>query len=311
MVATAYGVLRTLENPLTFAYISLDRRAGGARLQVKNAWWNAGIEMRALAVDRLRRSNQGGMPSGPRVLDQHEQVTNTAFFAAIHGPLRGGLRASGALRYDELRFCMTDHLTSNGDQSGMRSFNALSPSLGLIYRGVYANFSTAFETPTTTELVNRPDGMGGFNPDLKPQRTLGFEFGTRGMHRRLRFNAAIFRLHIRDRLGPEEVADASIYYSNRGKSNHHGLEMALTWPEGGATYFQVAYTVSRFIFTNRSTRGHKIPGVPDQYLLGSLRTQRRGFSGEIAFAAASGIWADDYNSARSAAFGSVDVYMGY
>ena len=52
-----------------------------------------------------------------------------------------------------------DHL-GNGDQSGSRNFVAVSPSVGIMYKGVFANISTAFETPTTTELINRPDGLG-------------------------------------------------------------------------------------------------------------------------------------------------------
>src|SRR2546425_7013738 len=36
---------------------------------------------------------------------------------------------------------------------------------------VYANAGTSFETPTTTELTNRPTGAGGFNPTLEPQRS--------------------------------------------------------------------------------------------------------------------------------------------
>ena len=44
----------------------------------------------------------------------------------------------------------------------------------------YVNVSTSFETPTTTELVNKADGSGGFNPDLGPQRAVNYEIGARG-----------------------------------------------------------------------------------------------------------------------------------
>ena len=44
----------------------------------------------------------------------------------------------------------------------------------------YVNVSTSFETPTTTELVNQPDGSGGFNPELGPQRAVNYEVGARG-----------------------------------------------------------------------------------------------------------------------------------
>jgi hypothetical protein len=43
----------------------------------------------------------------------------------------------------------------------------------------YINLSTSFETPTTTELRNRPGASGGFNEGLKPQRAVNYEIGAR------------------------------------------------------------------------------------------------------------------------------------
>ena len=43
----------------------------------------------------------------------------------------------------------------------------------------YVNVSSAFETPTATELGNQPTGAGGINRDLQPQRSLTYEFGVK------------------------------------------------------------------------------------------------------------------------------------
>lgn len=311
VTASAYGLVRMLENPLSYAFIDLDRRAGGAHLQVSKSWWSAGASLRTLEDSRLNHNNDGGQPGSQLRLDQRETVVNTGVFAAAHGRLLGNIRASGAIRADLVRFSMTDRHLGNGDQSGKRSFSAISPSLGIFYRGAYANFSTAFETPTTTELVNRPDGRGGFHPELRPQRTLGIEIGKRGLFSRLRYDAAIFQLHVRDRLRPEEVADGPTYYSNRGKSIHHGLELALDWPMDSVTRVRLVNTLNYFVFLDRPNRGDLVPGVPGLHLQASVRTRLRRLSGELAFSGASGTWADDDNNTRSDGFATLDLYLGF
>src|SRR5438046_4405792 len=65
---------------------------------------------------------------------------------------------------------------------------ALSGSLGVAVTPsdvvtVYGNIGTSFETPTTTELTNRPSGAGGFNPPLEPQKATNYEIGVRGAGR--------------------------------------------------------------------------------------------------------------------------------
>ena len=94
-----------------------------------------------------------------------------------------GVSLDGALRADRVRFSADDRLLTDGDQSGGRTLSALSPQLGLrVRRGTptaYVSAATAFDTPTTTELVNRPDGGGGLNPAVGPQRTAGVEAGAR------------------------------------------------------------------------------------------------------------------------------------
>ena len=63
----------------------------------------------------------------------------------------------------------------------------------------YVNVSTAFETPTTTELVNQPDGSGGFNPELGPQRAVNYEIGARGQPApELGYSVALFLGRVTD-----------------------------------------------------------------------------------------------------------------
>ena len=47
-------------------------------------------------------------------------------------------------------------------------------------RSIYANISSAFETPTATELGNQPDGTAGINEQLAPQKSTTYEVGSKG-----------------------------------------------------------------------------------------------------------------------------------
>lgn len=162
---TLYGIRRKLHNPLPFAYIDVGRWAGGGRLTLQHTRsaleWNAGLETKFQFDDRKNFNSDQGTPGNQTLLDQLETVWNTALFTRAAYPL-GNFSVSAGMRFDWLRFHATDHLLQDGDQSGSRTFTSFSPSIGLRYSYAgghwYANFSTAFEAPTTTELVNRPGG---------------------------------------------------------------------------------------------------------------------------------------------------------
>src|SRR5690606_33795104 len=104
-------------------------------------------------------------------------------------------------------FDVTDRFLSDGDDSGRRTLDGTSPMVGLTYivspsMSAYATFSTAFETPSTTEFAN-PTGGGGFNPLLDPQEAENFEVGIRGLiGNRHRYDVALFSIDVDDELMP-------------------------------------------------------------------------------------------------------------
>src|SRR5207247_10794283 len=95
---------------------------------------------------------------------------------------------------------------------------------------VYANVGTSFETPTTTELTNRPSGAGGFNPDLQPQQATNFEVGVRGdVVGRLNYSVALFQANVPDeRTGDAYQPPASpgrVFFQHAGWARHRGGEL--------------------------------------------------------------------------------------
>lgn len=318
--AVAYGINRILDNPLTFAWIDLDRLAGGVYIQLHNQAgaiaWSAGLDARTQQDNRRAYDNDGGNRSATVQLDQQERVRSLGGFGTFQYRFGQRFGATAGLRLDGIRYDMTDRYVENGDQTGDRNFRALSASIGAYRRyeelTAYGNISTSFETPTTTELINSPVRTGGFNQDLNPQRTTGLEIGLRGLAEdlRLSIDAALFQLHLRDRLVPTQNAEGRTWFTNAGRNRHEGLEVALSWPVEAPIKVDLAYNYSHFVFLNDPGRGLQIPGVPTHYWHLALQiASPSGWLAELATEHASDIWADGGNQTRSSGYTALDLYL--
>ena len=314
LTVAAYGIRRLLDNPLTFAWIDLDRTAGGTYAQLRRGagrfTWSAGVEIRNQRDDRMRFNNDGGVRGSTVLQDQHETVSSYAASLVSRLRLRPGVGVSAGVRMDHVWFTMEDLHEDGNDHSGSREFNALSPSLGVyVRRGsltAYANVSTAFETPTTTELVNDPMVIGGFNQDLDPQRTLGLEIGLRTSA----LDVAVYSLAIRDRLVPAQSRLGSTYYSNAGRNRHRGVEIAYSRAIMNRLEASLAYHYTHFRFLTEPSGLLHVPGAPAHQLhVGVHLTGPRGWRAEVSADASSRYWADNANTAENAGHAAVDVYM--
>jgi iron complex outermembrane receptor protein len=205
------------------------------------------------------------------------------------------------MRYDRVSFSADDRLLTDGDDSGDRVMDAVSASAGVAWRvhdaaQPYVNVSTSFETPTTTELANRPSGAGGFNPSLNPQKALSFEVGLRGGGNRFRYSASAFTVAVNDALIPFEVPTepTRVFFRNAGETRHRGLEFSATVRPVNQLTLVSAYTLADYEFRDFQTvdgtfDGNTIPGVPNHRFYGSARV-----------VVPSGVWvAADFNVASS------------
>ena len=330
---SAYGLMRSIDNPIPTAVIDLDRRVGGVRA----AWsaeagplrWLAGAEAETQRDGRLNFANAEGT-RGTRTLDQAERVTSTSGFAQGTASLPAGIEVLGALRYDRFRFAVRDRLLSAGnpDDSGARTMDRWSPALGVSWAALpavtlYANVATAFETPTTTELANRPGGAGGFNPELGPQRTTSVEAGAKARLAPWAWvEAAAYRARIDDALIPFEVegAPGRVFYRNAGRARHRGVEAAavLTPRAGWTARAAYSWTDARFgeyVVNGDDRAGNRVPGVaPHRLDLSLLMMPARGpFAGIDLRAVSRTPVADDDAEGRfdSPAYTLVEVRGGW
>ena len=325
--AGAFALGRWLDNPIPPAIIDLERRAGGARVLVRGGpvgpgggiAWAGGVDAAAQRDDRRNHANDDGA-RGPLTLDQAEGVTNVAVHGQALVPVTGRLGLFLGARYDRVAFSATDRLVTSGDpdDSGRRVMDAVSPTAGLRLgvgsdASVFANVSTAFETPTTTELVNRPDGAGGFNPELEPQRTVSWEVGARaGLGAGLYAQGSVYRARVRDALVPFEVESAPgrQYYRNAGGAVHQGVELVAELRRRRldvlAAYARTDATFSDYATAEARFDGLALPGVRPWTV--ELRTTARpgaGVTVRLDYERVGAMAVNDGNDAWAAGHGLV------
>lgn len=322
---SAWGLFRNLDNPIPSAVIDLKRTAAGVRGALRGQagaldqfTWNFGGELALQRDDRQNHGNDGGERSNLR-LDQFESVRTLAFFG--QGNLRLGERARlvGGVRYDRMNFAVDDAFLSNGDDSGDRLMDAVSPSIGLHVAagpslGLFATAGTSFESPTTTELANDPSGRGGFNPELNPQRSLSLEAGARGVSgNRFAYEVSVFTTSISDALVPTEVPDIDrTFYANAGSASHQGFEAAFTIAAGGGASLRATYSYTDAVFDDYVARGNdyggnQIPGLAPHRAEAIATLDQPGWFAELRLTRVSAIPVNDVNTAETDPYQLLDV----
>jgi iron complex outermembrane recepter protein len=292
--AALYGIGRWVRNPIVPLVVDLDRRAGGLRTLYRRplapGWTaSAALDLEMQRDDRQNYQNADGEP-GNLVRDQLERVSAIAPSVQLLARPADRLDLMAAVRYDRFGFRVDDRLAEPGriDDGGDRVMSALSPSAGALLRvapgaALFANVSTAFETPTTTELANRPDGAGGFNPDLEPQRTTSLEAGARIARGAVGGELTLYRASVENSLIPFEVPDAPgrTYFRNAGSALHRGAEAA-AWVrpvrslELRASYTNTDARFRSYTVGGSSFDGNRVPGVAPHRLDASVEWRGPG-----------------------------------
>ncbi len=304
---TLYGIRRTLINPIPGRIIDLERGAGGVRSSYHSHFTLATIPVRIVTgfdyeiQDDLRKefinnglpegTGQNGAPEeifnriqyGDQLVNQDETVSGYGPFAQVEAAIVPKVRIQGGLRYDWYKFRVDDHLTEDEiDQSGTRIMEQLSPMVGINYLpypnlSLYGNYSTAFQTPTSSELSNRPAAEGGFNPDLDPENIQSMEIGARGtlFSPGFRYNITAFTMGIEDMIIPFQIDDPTseeVFHENAGAARNSGIEAFFQWRLSTQARWKFSYTFMHFVFQDYlvalnddemlQIKGNRVPGVP-------------------------------------------------
>ena len=332
--ATGWGVTRELAASNPFRWIDLNRAGGGFRSEYLGTQgivqWSMGVDVSSQGDQRAEYGNKTDWLTTPvwvkgdLDIRQLEDVLSAGPFAQISVTPHSRVTVTAGIRYDYYNFSVTDQDLADGDDSGERTMNAASPSVGLTFAAtptvnLFTNLSTAYQTPTTVELSNRPEGGGGFNQLLDPERIRSFEVGLRGLLEpaRLQYEVAVYRARLLDAFVSQESADEQTFFSNAGESARNGVELSLNWRPVSRVRARMAYTHQDFTFerfvTSSGTNysGKLEPGAPPNRLFAGLDYAASGFR-----TSASVRWVDDFfvdngNTVSNWASKVVDLRFGF
>ncbi|MFI5233405.1 MAG: TonB-dependent receptor domain-containing protein, partial [Gemmatimonadales bacterium] len=308
--ATAYIVRRFVDNPLATSppgtpggtvgtYSTLNRWVTGARIDASHALCSctnaprlaAGLDIeRSLDIRRNSRAT-GGHPSVPTdtiYVNQSESVEAVGPFADLEWTPLAGLSLTAGARWDQTTFAVADHFLADGqNNSGSRAMTATTGHFGASYVvsdafTPYASWSTAFETPTTTELDEKADGTGGFNPNLGPAQVHTIETGARGnLGPRVSYTLSVFRLIEDNAIIQYLESGGSAYYQNAGRTRNDGVEVGVAARVASWVDLNLAWTEANYRFVNYivplgavsdTLNGNKLSGVPDHFVRFGVRT---------------------------------------
>jgi iron complex outermembrane recepter protein len=282
---------RDLENPQTFAIVAFERATYGASARGQYVFGEtrstlrvtAGADFLSQDDDRQNFTNCHGLTprpatcpatgdQGPLTLDQRERVQGLGAYTRAEWMPADQWSFTGMLRGDRTRFSVLDHRAAVPDEQA-RTLSAVTPMVGVNWRlstlsSLYANVSSSFETPTTTELANQPDGSGGLNTELKPQRGLTYEVGAKGFFTTgVTYDASVFRIDTKDELIPFEIVGGGgrRFFRNAGKTLRYGAELGTSVTRGmtslGLSATWLKYTYEEFTVSGTDYAGNRVPGV--------------------------------------------------
>ncbi len=332
---TFYGIHRSLLNAITTRIIELERFSYGIRstfsssrkLFDSNINLIAGFDYEVQDDERSEFENLGvndaasikaddifnNLTYGRKLLNQDEIVKSTGVFSQLEFLPNENIKLSAGLRYDNFNFEAADKfLDDSKDDSGERDMDKFSPVVGASFKIfdsmiLYGNISTAFQTPTTNELSNTPDGSGGFNRFLKPENIESLEIGLRGAVNTigLNYDAVLYQMNIKDMLIPFQNESEETFYRNSGEVNNNGIEISLRWLpyKSAAAEFSYTYQDMKFedFLIERNGElfqlgGNFVPGVPKHNFNFRLNSELfYGLSSQISINSVSKIYTNDFN----------------
>ena len=299
-----WGLFRRMDNPIPPRIINLDRNAFGLRTVLSTegsgdpgeVTWAAGFDLDFQRDDRVENANVAGTAGALRK-DQFETVAAGGLFLQARATLTDRVSAMAGVRYDRFQFEVEDRFTTdtNGDESGDRTMDQFSPTLGIVVEAsstlhLFANVATSLATPTTTELANQPDGSGGFNPNLNPQTGITEEVGLRGQwDGRWGYEANVFRSDLKNELVPFEDAlqMGRVFFENSGSSTYQGFETSLSAVLPQGIFGQISYTLIDAKFDEFGDEdgnvfdGNVVPGLSKHRIDGLLRVTQGRWYGEL------------------------------
>lgn len=312
--------------------LALDRDYGGLRVGLSGStplWrWGLSAELEALQDQRLGWENFSGTTLGVRGLlkrDESFAATTQGLTLEWGRALAADWMLDGGLRWSRQSVDIT-LLTlpeSNRSLTGYTGFAGLRwmpEGLGRWQLAV----GRGLETPTQTELLNRPGGEAGLNTlDAPVSRQVELSWQQRFDD--WRAQAQLYRIDTRDDLVVVENLGGRAVFGNAAGTRREGLELSLDWRPDPAWRFGLSGTLARARYTRavpdcpggcvdgslRLRAGDELPASPRQQLLGSLHWQPSAWSVSAQWLHRGALVVDDRRQLRTPSLQRLDLELGW
>lgn len=292
--------------------IDFERSYQGVEARLRWAWEHVDLTA-GVALDRQRDDRQGyenfvgtgaSQQLGVRGALRRDEVNRAGSddaYVQLEWAAAKDWVLSGGLRGGRVSLSAQDRYLVNGDDGGARRFDYANPVLGLRWQvapglNLHAALARGFESPTLGELAYRRDGTGGFNIDLKPQRSRQAELGAKWRAAALAVDATLFEVRVADEIGVATNASGRSSFQNVGATLRKGAELSARWRPSGAlgatlaaTWLDATYRDAFLVCaglpctapTAPVTPGNRIAGTSKGSVFAELSWRTPGF-GELA-----------------------------
>ncbi len=329
------SVIQYLSIPATFAsgapnpanarggVVAFDRKFYGGSVHWLQPITSAPGELTlitGLDYDRSQDDRQGysntldGVHGVKGALGRDEIDTATSLDPFVQANwLLGDWTLQAGLRHSSMKMDVDDHFTSDGNDSGSKTYQKNTPSVSVMYAFTpdlhgYVSAGKGFETPTQAESAYSSTA-NGFNFALKPSVSKQYEIGLKAkLGQDTRLNAALFQITTDDELVVQQSSGGRTTYQNAGKTLRRGFELGLESQLSEQWSTTLAYTRLQATydsdFTNSGKaieKGNYLPGVPQTTLFAELNWKPRDWvSTALEGLYRSKVYVEDTNQQRAA-----------
>ena len=207
--------------------------------------------------------------------------------------------------------------------SGRADHSLFSPKAGLLWNvdpgwQFFGNVSASAEAPSFGE------GTAVTFTQILPQRATTFELGTRGRRPDFTWDAAVYRMEIKNEFLCYTSMFGNCTVTNADRTMHQGIELGFgaavlkslvtTGANPDRVWLNVAYTYSDFRFQNDAQFGNnELPGAPRHFIRAELlyKNPNGFFFGPNIELVPTTYFVDSANTVSTAAYGIWGLRAGY
>lgn len=323
-----FGVNRHLEHPI-FQWLDYRYQDFGGFVRLTNESYIgtyanrfiAGVNIHNGLVRNRQYTNGPGASKGALQTAANDRSENYSVYAENSFFFLRNLALVTAAQH---LFAIRDRENVFNLVSGRTEHNLFSPKVGLLWNvdptwQVFANISASAEAPSFGEGT----ALIPFTQIL-PQKAVTYELGTRGRRPDFTWDAAVYRMEIKNELLCYFSAFGNCNVTNADRTMHQGLElgfgiavlksMFVSGYDPDRLWLNVAYTLNDFRFQNDATFGNnELPGAPRHVIRAELlyKNPNGFFFGPNIEIVPTTYFVDSANTVSTAAYGIWGLRAGY